>query len=652
MMDHFPSWGTMITFDFVFIIVACTATAFVLTHRHLLLEARANLGAFLLLVGVWMIAGMYAFDLLTMLLLPSIIGFENSMSLMRDIHVSYSWYITFAAQAIIVLGFILIVKKLLYKHVKADEAVSMLQNEIKDRTEAERELRESENRYAQAAEIARLGHYVWDSVDDRCVFCSETHASFHGVTPEVYKNSASPIDGEFRLTNKHDRERVREAYRRLRSGEPIEMEYGVNDGTRELRIREIAKPIFDDKNNVIREVGTTLDVTDLYTSEQQLAQKHRLETIGRFAGGVAHDFNNLLFVILGNLELIQHSGSADSVRDKIDAAFSAAQRGNELTKNMLSFARKARLRPKTLDLTDIIETTKAWAKRVLPTNIEFQTSLPTGLWKVRADPSSLENAILNLLLNAGDAMPGGGEITIESRNVQITVEVAKEMGNEIAAGRYVLLIISDTGHGIEEQDLGEIFTPFFTTKKVGTGSGLGLSMVQGFMQQSGGTIRAVSEPGFGTSFELYFKAESYESTSTEHVAEKWNLPIAAGAKLLVVEDDTAVLDTIVGMLTQAGYLIRTATSGSDALRIFEQDSQVDALVTDIVMPGEIHGKHLVRLLRKKAPKLPVVYLSGYSNDVTNGNNGFRNGEIYLAKPVTRKGLIQAIEEARSSMNPE
>lgn len=648
MLEHFPSWGTMIGFDIVFLLVGTISTVFVFRRLSLLRNSGAQSGAYLLLAGIWLITSLYVIDLTAMVLLPHFIGIQKSMTVMRDIHIHYAWYFTAAAQILLLTGLIAVVSRLLNEHLRSEEIATKLRDEISDREMVEEILRESENRSAQAAEIARLGHYVWDTVNDKCLYCSDTHAAFHGVTAQEYMETASAIDGSFALTSIEDREPVRAQYQKLRAGYPIEMEYGVYDGTSELRIREIAKPVFDENNNVVREIGTTLDVTELYQTQQKLAHSQRLETIGQLAGGVAHDFNNLLFVIVGNLELIRDRKLNKDVMEKVDTAIGAAQRGSELTKNLLSFARKAKLQPETLDLNQVIKTTKEWANRVLPSNITVKTSLSDGLWMLRADPSSLENAILNLLLNARDAMPDGGEITIKTENIHVGKNVLESKGEMLEPGRYVTLTVSDTGLGIEKSDLGEIFTPFFSTKAVGAGSGLGLSMVQGFVKQSGGTVSVNSQAGIGTTFQLSFKALTEDERVEVHAKKDLETAVVTGGKLLVVEDDPAVLDIIAETLENAGYRVETASSGKEALDVFEGNTDVDVLVTDIVMSGALQGTQLAQRIRLKSPDMPVVYLSGYANESVGHHSEVVPEGIYLTKPVDQNSLVKAVEKAQQA----
>lgn len=386
-------------------------------------------------------------------------------------------------------------------------------------------------------------------------------------------------------------------------------------------------------------------------AENTLRQAQRVEAIGNLTGGVAHDFNNLLAIILGNLEILRDdfdatsAGAADQLK-LIDSAIEAVDRGSELTRNMLSFARRARLQPTALDLNAIVRRTKNWAGRTMPAVIDIETSLLAGLWGIESDASSTESALLNLILNARDAMPDGGKLTIETANVQMDDRFINERGEDLEPGRYVMLAVSDTGVGIPQEVLDRIFDPFFTTKSPGAGTGLGLSMIHGFMKQSGGTVHVYSEPGVGTSFKLYFKAIEAEDAAEDEV-EEFDRAAGTGARLLVVEDEPDVLSLISTMLSREGFQVRTAKSGEEALKIFEFDSGFDLLLTDIVMPGSLMGTALAKELRQRRPDLPVVFMSGYPREATVHGNGLRPEDIRLTKPVQRADLIRAVRTALS-----
>ena len=407
--------------------------------------------------------------------------------------------------------------------------------------------------------------------------------------------------------------------------------------------------------NLVHMDGVFLDVTREVEAQAKLieqtamthrAQKH--DSIGQLTGGVAHDFNNLLAVVLGNLELLRDEITDEDQVELIDNAIAAIYRGADLTRNMLAFARKATLEPKTIDLNKFVRDTKNWAGRTLPANILIETSLLAGLWPVKADPSSTESALLNLILNARDAMEGGGKLTIETANVRIDQAYIDTRDEVLNPGRYVMLAVSDTGHGIPDDKIEHIFEPFYSTKAPGSGSGLGLSMVEGFMRQSNGTVQVYSEDGVGTTFKLYFPVQTDIAFDAPLPAADDEVNKGQGRRLLVAEDEAEVLRILVATLERAGYVVTPARSGDEAKRIFDADPNYDLLLTDIVMPGDHQGTTLSRALREIRPDLPVIFMSGYASEATVHGNGLRPEDIRLMKPVGRDDLLAALRLALRS----
>ncbi|WP_425101891.1 ATP-binding protein [Tropicibacter sp. S64] len=508
--------------------------------------------------------------------------------------------------------------------------------------EAHDRARATEARLREAQTIAKLGS--WEvNADGHLYWSDETHRIFD-VSPGDFDGTTESF---YKRCHPDDIPRIKSAARQAwDTASDYEVSHRIVLPSGEVRtLIERAKPVLDAKGQTVRLVGTVQDITERTIAEDQLRQSQKMQVVGQLTGGVAHDFNNLLAVILGNLELLRETSDPSGHDDYIQAAIQAAERGAELTRNMLSFARKSRLEPRVIDLNKLVQETKTWSSRILPASINVEVSLLAGLWRVEVDHALAQNALLNLLLNARDAMPNGGKLTVETANLRIDQDYVDLNDEEVEPGRYVMLAVSDTGTGIEAAHLERVFEPFFTTKPTGRGSGLGLSMVLGFMRQSGGTVRVYSEVGVGTTFKLYFKACKEPATEVLAPFKSRTAPSRPGASILLVEDEPAVLDVLSTHLLQAGYAVTTAGSGDAALRIWEASEPFDLLLTDIVMPGTLQGTHLARQLRSRHPRLPVIFLSGYANEAMVHGNGLLPDDIRLMKPVRRVDLIAAVEKA-------
>ncbi len=482
----------------------------------------------------------------------------------------------------------------------------------------------------------------------------QTNRDLHGIR---LVGETGGFDDWARTLHPDDLPRVSKEFQDALDGRtPFDTTYRVILPDEQVRhLKGNALILRDSADAPTRVVGANFDISDLVEKDRVIketrsiaTQAQKMESIGQLTGGVAHDFNNLLAVILGNLELIEVSDNPEETREYLEAAKAAALRGGDLTKSLLSFARQSPLEPTAVDLNQMVREIKTWSSRVIPETIDVEVSLLAGLWKAEADPSLTQNVLLNLILNARDAMPDGGRMTIETSNVRIDQEYNDLRDEDMTPGRYVMLAVSDTGVGIPKDHLEQIFTPFFTTKPVGTGSGLGLSMVQGFMKQSGGTVRVYSEPGLGTTFKLFFKVISGATEAVSRPPGQTRPASKSGARILLVEDEPAVLDVLASTLELAGYQITSASSGDDALRIWEEDPDFDLLVTDIVMPGELQGTHLAQVLRERQPDLPIVFMSGYASEATVHGNGLRPEDIRLMKPVRRADLLASVEQALNS----
>ncbi len=628
MTPWFPSFGTMVAFDIAFVLAAVAATLVTAWNWGRIRAAGAALGVVLINLGIWIAVAVYVVDLYDMIVLPRFVGQEAAMEAMLRLHQSASWYASAASVAMILSGL----------------AVLIGQVQLQFRVQADllAEAQESESRLSAAARLAKLGYYIYDTAAERVIFCTEQHATSHGLPVDEYIEVASTLTNGMPLIHPDDRAMALRKYRALRAGSPIELEYRVPTANGLKRVREIATPIFGQDGQVVREIGTSQDVTDQREIEARLNQSVKTEAIGDLSAGIAHDFNNLLAVILGNLELAKEMPEA--LDELLDEAIAATQRGAELTRNMLSFARRAPLDPAVFNLNEVVRETRAWAIRALPPRIEVAIDLSDGLWPIRADRAATESALVNLVLNARDAMPDGGTLRIATEGVEIRRGTAVTDAPDLVPGRYVSLTIRDTGEGIEPALIDRIFDPFFTTKPPGKGTGLGLSMIQGFMKQTGGTTEVQSEPGEGTTFRLYFPAEPDLPLPAGRDAPQGGAARQSGT-ILVVEDEPALSTVIVAALERAGYRVATAASGDAAHAAFDGLGGVDLVLSDVVMPGMLQGPELVAALRRRDPDLPAILMSGHPLEAEDGARDPGAADLLLIKPVASQDLLSAVRSA-------
>jgi signal transduction histidine kinase len=369
---------------------------------------------------------------------------------------------------------------------------------------------------------------------------------------------------------------------------------------------------------------------------QKLSQSQKMEAMGQLTGGVAHDFNNLLTVILGNSEYLADRLAANKELHKIaDSIATAAERGSELTRSLLAFARKQPLMPKDIDIGQKILGMEQLLRRTLGEHIECEFQLDSELWPASVDPGQLASALLNLVLNARDAMPDGGRLTVEVRNISLG-EADVDVNGEARPGDYVMVAVSDTGSGMIAEVASRAFEPFFTTKEVGKGTGLGLSMVYGFAKQSGGSMQISSKPGHGTAVKLFFPRIDTSQPGDAPVAERFVSPPAGGETILVVEDHDMVRAHVEKELKELGYRVVAASDGRKALEILRQSHEIQLLFTDVVMPGGLFGPELARQALLLRPDLKIIFTSGYSEQPVRPLDGM---EVrILNKPYRRNDL--------------
>ena len=391
---------------------------------------------------------------------------------------------------------------------------------------------------------------------------------------------------------------------------------------------------------VTLEARVAAELAERRQAEAALQQAQKMETIGKLTGGVAHDFNNLLQVISGNLHLLAKDvvGSERAER-RVTNALAGVSRGAKLANQLLAFGRRQALEPKVVNIGRFVSGMDDMLRRSLGESIEVETVVSGGLWNTLIDPTQVENALLNLAINARDAMDGQGKLTIELGNAYLDDAYARGHA-EVAAGQYVMLAVTDTGTGMSPEIIGQVFEPFFSTKPEGKGTGLGLSMVYGFVKQSGGHVKIYSEVGLGTTVKLYLpRCDQGEDA----VAVIETGPVTGGAEtILVAEDDEEVRATVVDVLTDLGYRVLKAKDAASALTVIESGAHIDLLFTDVVMPGELRSPELARKARERIPNLAVLFTSGYTENAIVHGGRLDPGVELLGKPYSREALAKKI----------
>ncbi len=383
---------------------------------------------------------------------------------------------------------------------------------------------------------------------------------------------------------------------------------------------------------------------EIEANEAQVRQAQKMEAIGQLTGGVAHDFNNILTVITGTIEIL-----ADAVKDKpqlvsiTNMIAAAAQRGADLTRHLLAFSRRQPLQPRAIDINALIVDAARLLRPTLGEQIEIESMLGHDSAPALIDPSQLSTAVLNLALNARDSMVDGGKLTLETKNVTLDEDYAR-LNNDVKPGDYVMIAVSDTGQGIPAALLDKVFEPFFTTKEAGKGSGLGLSMVYGFVKQSNGHIKIYSEEGHGTTVKLYLPRAAGVPETPEQRAERPSM--AQGDEtILIVEDDALVRDYVVAQVRRLGYRTLSASNAAEGLALIDSEPRIDLLFTDVIIPGGMNGRQLATEAVKRRPGLKVLYTSGYTENAIVHHGRLDADVLLLAKPYVSADLARMIRTA-------
>jgi signal transduction histidine kinase/CHASE3 domain sensor protein/CheY-like chemotaxis protein len=541
----------------------------------------------------------------------------------------------------------MIVILLLLVAVLATAAV-LLQRSLRSYRAAERRADENAEQLRVALDSLSQGLSVFDS-ENRLKAWNRCFVELFSV-PQAYQVVGTPYssfvrhdwideEGDFLETPEQVAAAPLEGGRHH---EPIVYERHRRDGrTFEMRRTPVSTGGF---------VITYTDVTARLRNEAQLRVAQRMEAVGQLTGGVAHDFNNLLTVVVGNLDLLLREtqrnagdGGDGEFAAKLRAALGAAERGAQLTRQLLAFARRQPLEPQPIALDRTVAEATTLLRRYLSETIEVEAATGAGLWLAMADPAQLENLLINLALNARDAMPDGGRLTIELANKVLDADYARA-NPEVQPGQYVMLAVSDTGHGMPPEVVAQAFEPFFTTKPEGKGTGLGLSQAYGFVKQTGGHIKIYSEIGQGTTVRVYLPRSTRGAVQQDR--SPVDLPLGGGRMVLVVEDDLQVRRTVVAMLHELGYATIEAKDGTEALATLATDQRrIDLMFTDVVLPGSLRGRELADRARAIRPSLAVAYTSGYTENAIIHHGRVDEGIVFLSKPYRKDDLARKLREA-------
>ncbi len=531
----------------------------------------------------------------------------------------------------------------------ASESLGVYFRDITDRQIAEEAMRISDERFRIVA--GATSDVIWDwDLQAQSVWWNEGVTTLFGYDRDALE--PGPESWSQRI-HPDDLERVLQGIHAVIDGSDSnwEDEYRfVHASGRILTVMDRGYVIRDDDGRAVRMIGSMNNLTERREMDDRLRQSQKLEAIGQITGGVAHDFNNLLTVILGNADLLaEQLTDRQQLRMMAEMTATAAERGAELTARLLSFARRQALAPQPLNVNRLVKGMDGLLRRTLTEDIDIEIVQAGGLWVTSVDPGQLEVALLNLAINARDAMPGGGCLTIETANTKLDDAYARAH-DEVSPGQYVMISVSDTGFGMPSEVVQRAFEPFFTTKEVGKGSGLGLSMVHGFVKQSGGHVKIYAESGEGTTVKLYFPRDLVEMPTGD---SDETVPLIAGGRetILVVEDDALVREHLVSQLQDLGYDVAGASSGPEAMELLHRGERYDLLFTDIVMPGGMNGRQLADEALRVAPRMRVLFTSGYSDNAIVHHGRLDYGVQLLSKPYRRQELAQKVRDVLDRPGP-
>jgi PAS domain S-box-containing protein len=508
------------------------------------------------------------------------------------------------------------------------QSLANLIGTVVERDVASRTVKERNFLRQMAGEVAGIAGWAYDPGSRQVTWSLELRRLYE--RPDDYCPS---LEAAFDHCAPEHRERIERHFEDcVQRGVPFDEEAQVITGRGHLIwVRMIGRAERDEDGRIGRVQGAVQDLSERKQLESMLHQSQRLEAIGQLTGGIAHDFNNLLTVIMGNAELLIEATAGDErLHRPAVTTRQAAERGAELTRRLLAYARKQPLAPQPTDVTELLSGMDQLLRRSLGERIEIETVRGGGLWRAMIDPAQLESAVLNLCLNARDAMPEGGRLTLETANVHLDDEYAAHH-HDVSPGHYVMIAVSDTGHGMTPEVVKRAFEPFFTTKAAGQGSGLGLSMAYGFVKQSHGHIKVYSEPGQGTTVRLYLPRTWAEPGDTGQPA-LGAPPQGHGQLVLVVEDDDLVRAFVSRQVEMLGYRVLRAPDATRALELLDVHADIELLFTDVVMPGGLDGRQLAEAALVRRPDLKVLFTSGYTDNAIVHHGRLDPGVALLNKP--------------------
>jgi PAS domain S-box-containing protein len=523
----------------------------------------------------------------------------------------------------------------------AEPVVRGMAQDITERKRAEERLRETTQRLQLATTAGGIG--IWDlDIHSDMLIWDDRMFELYGVSKDAFSPG---LDAWEKCLHPDDRAEAAEAVRAaIRGDKEFDTEFRVvHPGGKVKFLQANGIVIRNAVGKATRMIGMNRDITERRNLEQRLRQSQKIEAVGRLAGGIAHDFNNLLTVINGYSEiLLNRLAEGSPLRKEVEEIKRAGDSAATLTRQLLAFSRRQVLQPEVIDLNEVIPQMDMMLRRLIGEDVEFRTVLGTELWSVKADPGQIEQVLMNLVVNARDAMPGGGKLTIETSNVVLSEEYSKGH-NPVTPGPYVMLAISDTGAGMDEKTAAKIFEPFFTTKERGKGTGLGLSTVYGIVKQSAGFIWVYSEPGKGSTFKIYLP----RTEDRREFPDKEAPPVEdlRGEKtVLVVEDEESIRKLATEILGQYGYAVISAGDGEEALTTAgEHKGEIGLLLTDVVMP-RMGGRELYERLRQLRPGIKVLYMSGYTDNAIVHQGVLDPGIAFLQKPYSPISLLRKVKE--------